>query len=62
MIGQMAKVEMTRPLLSAPARSDAEALNDIITGTIIICHQPALALCDLDSTFVFTSLCILLPI
>ncbi|XP_015169165.1 uncharacterized protein [Solanum tuberosum] len=38
-----------------PARADAETSDDVITGTVLLCQQPALALFDPGSTFSYVS-------
>ena len=40
---------------AAPARADAETSDDVITGTVLLCHQPASALFDPGSTFSYVS-------
>ncbi|KAH0671324.1 hypothetical protein KY285_024119 [Solanum tuberosum] len=40
---------------AAPARADAETSDDVITGTVLLCQQPALALFDPGSTFSYVS-------
>ncbi|WMV08049.1 hypothetical protein MTR67_001434 [Solanum verrucosum] len=36
---------------SAPARADADTSDDVITGTVLLCHQPASALFDPGSSY-----------
>ncbi|XP_049406129.1 uncharacterized protein LOC125869726 [Solanum stenotomum] len=36
---------------AGPARATAEASNDVITGTLLLCHQPATVIFDPGSTF-----------
>ncbi|XP_015159123.1 uncharacterized protein [Solanum tuberosum] len=38
-----------------PGREDAETSDDVITGTVLLCQQPALALFDPGSTFSYVS-------
>ncbi|KAH0660902.1 hypothetical protein KY289_029650 [Solanum tuberosum] len=40
---------------AAPARATAEASDDVITGTLLLCHQPATVLFDPGSTFSYVS-------
>src|SRR5688572_18401895 len=42
-------------LYAAPARAEAEASNDVIKGSILVCHQPAFALFDPGSTYSYMS-------
>ncbi|XP_015168356.1 uncharacterized protein [Solanum tuberosum] len=41
---------------AAPAKADAETSDDVITGTVLLCHQPASTLIDPGSTYSYISI------
>ncbi|KAH0669070.1 hypothetical protein KY289_023563 [Solanum tuberosum] len=43
-------------LYAAPARATAEASDDVITGRLLLCHQPTTVLFDPGSTFSYVSI------